>query len=154
MTARAWIHAFLGSRFLRICLVGSTGFLVQTTAFQILGIYLQIVPPSTAVLIGAEIGILTNFYLNNRFSFHDRQHNASYVSRLARFHMVVSGSVLLQYVFVFITERQTSSQLLITGAYLAGVMIGFAWNYTFYHLFVWGKKEHREQNTLPVTLPK
>jgi|CXWL01.1.fsa_nt_gi dolichol-phosphate mannosyltransferase len=152
MNIPKWIQATLRSRFLRIVTIGAIGFIVQTIIFEVLGIYLQIVPPSTAVLLGAETGILTNFYLNNRFSFHDRQHNASYLSRLARFHIVVSGSVLLQYVFVFITERQTSNQLLVSSAYLAGVMIGFAWNYTFYHLFVWGKKEYREQSTLPYNL--
>lgn len=141
MDIKTRMRAFLYSRFLRVITIGGVGFVVQTIVFEILGIYLRIFSPSTAVVIGAETGILTNFYLNNRFSFSDRQHDISRLSRLMRFHIVVSGSVALQWLFVFITEHQTSNLLLIHIAYAAGVILGFAWNYTFYHLFVW---RHRE----------
>lgn len=139
------IYGFLHSRFLHIFVIGGIGFLIQTIVFEILGIYFQLVNPSTAAVLGAEVGILSNFYLNNRFSFHDRQDNSSTPSRLMRFHLVVSGSVLLQYVFVFVAEHQTTNILLIQGAYVAGVILGFIWNYTFYHLFVWRKDLYGEE---------
>lgn len=129
------------SRLVRTIAVGVIAVVVQTTVFEIFGIYLQLFSPSTAVLVGAEAGILTNFYLNNRFSFHDRQHDISLFSRLLRFHFVVSGSVFLQWLFIFIAEHQTNSYLIIHGAYAAGIILGFAWNYTFYLLFVWQHKE-------------
>src|SRR3989344_5562890 len=141
MDVRAWMRIFLYSRFLRVFIIGGIGVLVQTIVFEILGIYLQLFSPSTAVVIGAEAGILTNFYLNNRFSFHDRQNGISLLSRIARFHFVVSGSVLLQWLFVFIAEHQTTSYLIIHAAYAAGIILGFAWNYTFYLLFVWKSRE-------------
>lgn len=124
-------------RLIRTISVGGIAVVVQTTVFEILGVYFQLVAPSTAVLIGAEVAILTNFYLNNRFSFNDRHHDISLFSRLLRFHMVVSGSVFLQWLFVFVVEQQTSSYLIIHVAYVAGIVLGFAWNYTFYLLFVW-----------------
>lgn len=125
------------SRLVHTMTVGAVAVVAQTIVFEILGIYLQLVSPSTAVVVGAEAGILTNFYLNNRFSFHDRQHDISLLSRLARFHLVVSGSIFLQWLFVFIAEHQTDSYLIIHGAYAAGIILGFVWNYTFYLLFVW-----------------
>ena len=137
MDVRAWMRIFLYSRFLRVFIIGGVGVLVQTIVFEILGIYLQLFSPSTAVVIGAEAGILTNFYLNNYFSFRHRQHHISILSRLARFHLVVSGSVFLQWLFVFVVEHQTSSVLVIHIAYAIGIALGFIWNYTFYHLFVW-----------------
>ena len=125
------------SRLVRSLLVGGVAVVVQTTIFEILGVLLHIVSASTAVLIGAEAGILTNFYLNNRFSFNDRKHDISLLSRLARFHLVVSGSVLLQWLLVHTTERQTDNYLIIHAAYATGITLGFVWNYTLYLLFVW-----------------
>ncbi|MGD0328605.1 MAG: GtrA family protein [Minisyncoccia bacterium] len=125
------------SRLVRSLATGVIAVIVQTTIFEILGIYLHVFSPSTAVVIGAECAILTNFYISNRFVFHDRRHNLSLLSRLIRFHLVVSGSVFLQWLFVFIAEHQTSNVLIIHVAYAAGIILGFAWNYTFYLLFVW-----------------
>ena len=133
---------FVQSRFLRVFTVGGIGVAGQTVVFEILSIFLHIVSPSTAAVLGAEVGVLTNFYLNNRFSFHDRRRAIALHSRLLRFHLVVSGSLILQWLSVFIAEHQTSSLLLIHGAYATGIIIGFVWNYTFYLLFVW---RHEEQ---------
>lgn len=141
MDIRVLVHDFSRSRFLRVFIIGGIGVLVQTIVFEIIGIYLQLVLPSTAVLIGAETGILTNFYLNNRFSFSDRRHDISLSSRLLRFHLVVSGSIFLQWLFVFVTEHQTSDLLIIHAAYAAGIILGFVWNYTFYLLFVWKQSD-------------
>lgn len=132
------------SRLMRVIFIGGIGVVTQTLIFELLGVWLGLVQPSTAVVIGAETGVLTNFYLNNRFSFHDRQHSISLLSRLLRFHLVLSGSIFLQWLFVFIAERQTDSYLIIHGAYAAGIILGFIWNYTFYHLFVWKHTEPPE----------
>lgn len=126
-------------RFLRVVFFGGVGVVAQTAVFELLGIILQLVPPSTAVLFGAEAGILTNFYLNNRFAFSDRHPEGSLTARLFRFHLVVSGSVFLQWLLVFLAEHGTDNTLIIHGAYAAGIILGFAWNYAFYLLFVWKK---------------
>jgi putative flippase GtrA len=131
------------SRLVRSMVVGGIAVVIQTVLFEILGVLLHIVSASTAVLIGAEAGILTNFYLNNRFSFNDRKHDISLLSRLARFHLVVSGSVLLQWILVHTTERQTDNYLIIHAAYAIGIALGFVWNYTLYFLFVW---RHSDKN--------
>lgn len=133
------LQRLLRLRIVRSLCVGVVAVIVQTVLFEILGVLLHIVSPSTAVLIGVEAGILTNFYLNNRFSFSDRQHKISLLSRLARFHLVVSGSAFLQWLFVFTAEQYSNNLLYIHIAYAAGIILGFAWNYTFYFLFVWRK---------------
>lgn len=130
-------RSIMNSRLVRTIFVGGIAVVSQTIVFEILAIFLQLVSPSTAVVIGAEAGILTNFYLNNRFSFNDRQHDIPLLTRLMRFHLVVSGSVFLQWLFVYIAESQTRSYFIIHVAYIAGIVIGFAWNYTLYLLFVW-----------------
>lgn len=132
-----WGRMMTGSRLVRTLVVGCIAVAAQTAVFELLGIYLRLFSLSTAVVVGAEIGILTNFYLNNRFSFRDRRHDISFVSRLARYHLVVSGSIFLQWLFVYMAEHRTSDLFIIHAAYAAGIILGFVWNYTFYHLFVW-----------------
>lgn len=141
MHIRAAGERFVQSRFVRVFVIGGIGVAVQTAVFEIFGVLLSLAPLSSVAAVSAEIGVLTNFYLNNRFSFNDRQHGISLVARLARFHLVVSGSIFLQWLFVFIAEHQTSSVLLIHGAYAAGIIVGFVWNYTLYLLFVWRHEE-------------
>ncbi len=147
-SASTFLKSVVRLRIVRTIGVGFVALTVQTTIFEILGIYLNLFAPSTAVIIGAEAGILTNFYLNNRFSFNDRQHSLSLPARLLRFHLVVSGSVFLQWLFVFLTEQRTDSVLIIHVAYAAGIVLGFVWNYTFYLLFVW--RHHAKPETNPL----
>lgn len=129
------------SRFARVFIIGGIGVVAQTVAFELLGVLFHIFSLSTSVVIGAEIGILTNFYLNNRFSFRDRRNDTSLLSRLFRFHLVVSGSVFLQWLFISVVEYRTNDSLFIHAAYAAGIVLGFAWNYTFYLLFVWKRSK-------------
>ena len=121
----------------RVMLIGTVGFVIQTLIFEVLGIRLQIVAPSTATLIGAEFAILSNFFLINRYSFNDVTHVTSVLSRLARFHLVVCGSLVTQWLCVFIAEHMTEDLIIVRGAYLLGVGIGFIFNYMGYYLFVW-----------------
>ncbi len=131
-------HVF---RMTRVILVGSVGFVIQMSIFEIVGIRLQLVAPSTAALFGAEFAILTNFFLHSRYSFADMMPAAPLLPRLLRFHLVVSGSLLMQWGAVFIAERLTDDLLLIRLAYACGVGIGFLMNYTGYYLFVWRRKQ-------------
>ena len=130
----------LRSRLLRVAVIGAVGVVVQTSFFEVLGIWLEVVRPSTAVIIGAEFGVLTNFFLNNRFTFNNQTHTSLLV-RLLRFHLVVSGSLLVQWAFVFATEQITTSVLALHSAYIAGVLVGFVSNYTGYRLWVWGHRD-------------
>ena len=129
------VHRY--SRLIQALGAGVAGVLAQTALFEICFQILHLTTASTAVVIGAEAGILTNFYLNNRFSFSDRVGVQSLLSRLLRFHFVVSGSVLIQWTLVFITEQFTENAYLLHAAFLGGVVIGFVWNYTLYKLIVW-----------------
>lgn len=137
MTPRALYQSLRHSRLVQSFLVGCVALVVQTSIFEILAVLLQVSSPSTAVLLGAEGGVLTNFYINNKYTFSDRQHQISKLSRLIRFHLVVSGSVFIQWLLVYLVEQTTESLLLIHVAYFTGLGIGFIWNYTLYNIIVW-----------------
>lgn len=134
------IPIFIQSRIFRVACIGGIGVIIQTAIFETLGIWLALVSASTAAVIGGEVAIVCNFALNNRFSFGDRGHGAL-GWRLLRFHMVVAGSLFIQWLFVFTAEHATHDLLIIHGAYAAGILVGFMSNYIGYHLFVWRKHE-------------
>ena len=128
---------FYHSRIARTLAVGFAAVIVQTTVFEILGGYLHIVSFSTATLIGAECGVLTNFFLNNRISFHDRKAEGVTLRRLGRFHLIVAGSIAIQWLFVFTAESTGQNILMVHVAYASGIVLGFIWNYNWYRLWVW-----------------
>ncbi len=128
-------------RLLRVALIGSIGFLVQTTVFELLGLQWAVVSPSTAAVAGALFAILSNFLLNEHFSFADRTHNASTSGvRLAKFYLVSSGSVVVQWVSLSAAEQLTTDLFALRAVYVLGVLVGFLINYTGYYFFVWGSR--------------
>lgn len=132
------------SRLVRTLAVGVIAVVVQTFVFEAVSVWLGLVSPSTGTIIGGEFGILTNFFINNRISFADRHAEGLLLRRLLRFHLVVAGSVFIQWLFVFITEHMTGDLLYIHAAYAAGIVVGFVWNYNWYRLWVW--KHHKEKS--------
>lgn len=134
------------SRLLRVAIIGGIGVVAQTLVFETLAFWLDLVRPSTATLIGAEFGIVTNFVLNNRYSFNDRVH-APLPLRLARFHIVIAGSVALQWLCVFAAESTTADPWTLRGAYALGILLGFLSNYTGYRLWVW--RNHGSASSAP-----
>jgi putative flippase GtrA len=142
MDLRNRILVFLRSRFLRIFIIGGIGFVVQTIVFEVVGVFLGLVSLSTAAVLGGELGVLTNFVLNERFSFSDRvSQSASRALRLLRFHGVVAGSLFIQWLSVFTAEQYTEDIVLLHLAYVSGVIVGFVSNYIGYHLIVWKKSQ-------------
>lgn len=138
MTISRRVNTFIHSRFFRILTIGGIGFFVQTLVFEALGFYMHLVSPSIAAIIGGELAVLTNFSLNERFSFNDRVTITDRpLLRLVRFHMVISGSLFIQWALISLTEQYTESVLLLHIAYISGVLLGFISNYIGYHLFVW-----------------
>lgn len=122
----------------RVACVGGIGFVVQTSIFEIVGIQLELLRPSTAALLGGEIAVLLGFVLNNHFNFPDR--TVPVHTRLLRFHTVVLGSLFLQWLFVRLAEIYfPGSTMMLRAAYLCGIGLGFLSNYIGYTLWVWRK---------------
>lgn len=125
----------------RVACVGLVGFSIQALSFEFLGIQWGIMRPSTAALIGGEIGIIVNFFLNNRFNFTPHTEDRL-AKRLFRFHAVVLGSLLIQYACVRFAETTSDDLILLRVAYVIGIALGFVSNYIGYSLFVWKKAVH------------
>ena len=129
-----------------MAIVGGIGFLIQSTLFQALGFTLQVTRPSTAVLIGGQAALLSNFLLNGWFSFGDRSHaTAPLYKRLLRFHVVALSSIVLQWLLVRAAELVVGyNPTILWTAYVLGVGVGFVFTYSGYHLWVWRKESLKE----------
>jgi dolichol-phosphate mannosyltransferase len=125
----------------RIGLIGIVGIIVQTIVFELLGISYEIVRPSVAAVLGGELAILSNFTLNNHFTFSGKTHSTSPLRiRLGKFHLVSLGSICIQWVLIFATEQFTSDPTILRTAYALGIVLGFFTNYIGYTLFVWKRR--------------
>lgn len=129
------------SRIIRTALVGVVSVFFQTIVFELIGVVLKLVSLSTATLIGCEVAIIINFMLNNRFSFGDRPHGSAWV-RVRKFHLVVLGSVFIQWVCIYLTEHRTNNLLIIHAVYASSIILGLIWNYNWYRVWVW--RHHKQ----------
>lgn len=125
---------------MRVAAVGGIGFVLQTIVFELLGIQFHILEPNQAVLLGGEIAILSNFFLNERFNFKERI-QGSFLRRIAVFHLVVFVSIFIQWVLVTLAQTYArDNDMLIRGAYFSGIALGFITNYLGYSVVVWKKQ--------------
>lgn len=93
------------SRFIKFLFVGGTGFAIQLLAQE--GSVLIGASNPVAVALGAEAAILSNFLLNNFWTFSDTKkikERGSFLSRLLKFNFASLGSILIQFLADFIAE--------------------------------------------------
>ena len=125
------------SRVVPILWAGGVGFIFQLGVFELAAVYWQLLSPSVATVLGAEGGILINFFINDRVSFAHCTHKVPLPERLLRHQGVVLVAIFLQWLFVYLAEQVTTDLLVLHLALFGGIGLGFIWNYMWYHLFVW-----------------
>lgn len=95
-----FIGPLLSPSFLRYGLVGGSGFFVNLLVFAVLKDLLE-VHQNLAYVVGIECAVLSNFILNDRWTFRDRQDGTPWNRRLAKFHVVSAvGMALNQVAFM------------------------------------------------------
>lgn len=87
--------------FLKFLVVGSIGFLINTTVL-IIGVKRFNLRPSIAGPIGAELAIISNFVLNNFWTFSDRSITSWSVLpvKFITFNILSLGSAVIQFIFL------------------------------------------------------
>jgi dolichol-phosphate mannosyltransferase len=122
-------------RFLKFIGVGLSGTVVNlgvlrlVTAFTAWNKYVALVP-------GIEISIITNFFLNDYFTFADRRtgKTRSLFGRLLKYNLVSLTGAVINY---GIAAALISVGLNIFLADFIGILIAFLWNYLFSMLWTW-----------------
>lgn len=142
--------------FFKFLVVGGWGFIVNTTIL-IIGVNMGMVPANAGAL-GAEFAIISNFILNNLWTFSDRKVTtpAEIIKKFIPFNILSFGSAIIQFIFLKAGElifglvrykgpiidmqfiRFVSWYMIF---YVAGVAVGLVWNYIMYSKVIWKKKK-------------
>lgn len=154
------IEEILNNRIFKFAFVGGVGTLVQLLSLTIIR---QILPNFSllfltsfllATLLSIECAIISNFVLNNVWTFSDRKLEASQIpSKFVQFNLASAGSILIQLIinslgeFVFGLRHLFTLPIIgmkiDTGLIFAvtGIFIGLFWNFFAYNKFIWKKKK-------------
>lgn len=127
---------FTGS-FGKFLVVGTLGFIINTTALEVmvrLGFH-----PAWGSAIGAEFAIVSNFFLNNFWTFGSKKvRGFRAVAKFFQFNLTSLGAVIIQTGTVWIGTT-LFGVLFYRWFYFLGVGIGLIWNYTMYSKVIWKK---------------
>ena len=125
------------SRMLKFMVVGLTGIIVNVGFLFLItegfGIYFMF-----SSLIGIEASILSNYSLNDVWTFRDISDNKySWGERLVRFHMVSVTGVLINISTLYLLTAVFGLYYVISN--LVGIVLAFAWNFLANRRFTWLK---------------
>jgi dolichol-phosphate mannosyltransferase len=88
-----------------------------------------------AVIISIEASIITNFILNDSFTFAKRRAGKSFPGRLLKFNLIcLSGAAIQTGIFMLFTRIFGIYDLL---SLLLGIVAGFLWNYFVNRNWTW-----------------
>jgi len=122
----------------KFLIVGGWGFVINTIALEIL-VWLGMHPASASAL-GAECAIVSNFMLNNHWTFRDRKiERARRFMKFLQFNGTSLGAIALQAGIVFIGTHLHGVETY-RMFYVFGVMTSLAWNYIMYSRVIWKKE--------------
>ncbi len=138
LTAR--FHEIVTSHIFKFAVVGGIGFVINAVALEIFSTKFGI-EAGNASAMGAEIAIVSNFILNNFWTFSERQVNTAWglIKKFVQFNIASVGAVIIQKVVVSLGTTYTSDSLKFLW-FVVAVAIGMVLNYVIYSKVIWKKK--------------
>lgn len=146
------------SKVFKFAMVGGIGSLIQLSALQVFRYllpdfqFLIFTNFLVATLLSIETAIISNFLLNNVWTFSDRKLKTDAVpKKFIQFNMASAGSVIIQLIVNSLGENLIGIFELFklpiinltvdTGMVfaVAGILIGMFWNFFAYTKFIWNK---------------
>jgi dolichol-phosphate mannosyltransferase len=122
--------------FLKFVAVGLSGVVVNEGAYWLLTRYGGLAAYDYwAVVIGIEVSIITNFILNDSFTFAGRRRGKSFIGRLLKFNLIcVVGAGIQWGLFMLFTRVFGVYDLL---SNFIGIVVAFLWNYLVNRNWTW-----------------
>lgn len=152
-------HDLLASRVFKFLVVGGFGTVVQLVTLQLFRAlipdfqFLLITKFITATFLSIEMAILSNFVLNNMWTFADRKlEKSQLIAKFLQFNVASAGSIIIQLIVNTLGERFIGlfdlfklpiiGMVVDTGLLFAmtGILIGLFWNFFAYNRFIWKQK--------------
>lgn len=132
------IQELIHGSFGKFAVVGTIGFIINTVV--LVGLKKIGIHPAIGSALGAECAIISNFFLNNAWTFQDRKVTGKRKTfgKFIQFNGTSVGAIVIQSVTVYIGT-------LIFGipayfySYIIGVGFGLIWNYWMYSRVIWKK---------------
>jgi dolichol-phosphate mannosyltransferase len=126
-------------RFLKFGVVGGTGLTIQTLIFEFFGVITNTFTPQVATIIGGEAAIISNFILNNAWTFKDHQvKGVKVVAKFIQFNLSSFVALAIQFVILGIGQKiAAGNKLIIQAFYFGAIIIVLITNYTIYNKFIW-----------------
>lgn len=144
------IQEIIHHRIFKFAMVGGIGALVQLTTLQL---WRQFFPYQVAFFLGIECAVVSNFILNNLWTFADRKLSLAQIPvKFVQFNLASAGSILIQQAVALFGEFVIGLFALFTvplinltvdtGQIYAvlGILIGMFWNFFAYSRFIWRAK--------------
>jgi dolichol-phosphate mannosyltransferase len=140
-------YIFKNSSFLKFAIVGAIGFVVDFGIFYILT---KFTPYFTGHLVGAanaissETAVVTNYLLNNFWSFSHKkvEHSlTAYIKSFLKFNTVSLGNIGIQTVGIIICRAVFGDSSIYIGKVLIIIFIVIPFSYFFYNKLIWKDKK-------------
>lgn len=123
----------------KMLVVGTIGFVINTVILE-LGVALGF-DPTIGSAVGAETAIVSNFILNNTWTFRERKiEGKRLIGKFLQFNLTSLGAIVIQAGTVYAGTRLTGVQWYRLW-YMLGVGIGLIWNFTMYAKVIWKHKQ-------------
>ncbi len=145
------IQEIMASRVFKFAVVGTVGAAVQLGSLELMRKILPF-PFVVTNFLSIELAILSNFLLNNEWTFGDRKLTLKeFPLKFIQFNLSSAGSIIIQTIVAFLGERfiglvdlftiPVINYPLDTGPIFAsvGIVLGMFWNFFAYSFFIWKK---------------
>lgn len=148
---RVRLQEILNHRIFKFAVVGGVGATVQLAT---LSPWQLLFPFQIAFFLSMETAILSNFALNNLWTFADRKLQLNQLpAKFVQFNIASAGSIVIQQIIAIIGEFVFGLHPLFTVPVLnmhvgtghvyavLGIAIGMFWNFFAYNKFIWSHKQ-------------
>lgn len=147
------INEIIHHRVFKFAVVGGFGAVVQLTS---LALFRNFFPYQIANFLSVEMAVLSNFLINNVWTFRDRKLAwRAMPLKFIQFNIASFGSVLIQVIVAFLGENLIGLKPLFvmpllnltvdTASIFAiiGILLGMMWNFFAYNRFIWKKAKNK-----------
>lgn len=132
-------YMFQNSSFLKFVIVGLSGFVID---FSISFLFIELAHAAVwlATIISAETAIISNFMLNNFWSFKHKKlsrKSGNLVWSFLKFNLIASGSILIQTVGMTLSTNAFGREFWYIYKVLIILLVIIPYSYFFYNKLVW-----------------
>lgn len=124
--------------FIRFCIVGASGFLINASLLTLLHSLFKL-NIFVSQLIASELSLLSNFLIHDKWTYTSRNTSRTFKDLIIRFHATSWTAVVGSSTLISILVNKIKIQYMI--ALVITSILVLTWNYVWTKYYVW-KKNH------------